>query len=68
MEKVKFNWKRLLALLGVSATLLTATGCGKKAECTVGKYHLHKYVNQTGYVRYIDEEWMNYQGYDRQEE
>ena len=68
MGKVKINWKKVLGVIGLSATLMTLSSCGKKAECNVSSYHLHRYENPKGYVRYIDQEWMDYEGYERQEE
>lgn len=43
-------------------------GCGKKAECDIEGSHAHKYTNEEGYIRYINKEYLEYDGYQRDEE
>ena len=68
MRNLKLNLKKLLALGGVALVLMTTTACSKKADCNVEGYHAHRYVNDKEYVRYIDTEYMDYEGYARQED
>lgn len=68
MSNLKLN-KRMLALF-LTATMIpsTLTACGKKAECDIAGNHAHKYVNEHGYVRYVNKEYLSYEGYDRSDE
>lgn len=70
---IKFNFDKLFGLRGVALVLaLTTTiglaGCGKKADCDVSGKHAHLYKNETGYIRYIDKEYLSYEGYSRNDE
>lgn len=71
---LKLNLKKFLSLRGVALALVfttTATclaGCGKKAECNIDGSHAHLYTNEEGYIRYIDKEYLRYEGYDRSDE
>mgnify|MGYP007056157951 CR=1 FL=1 len=67
MKNLKLNFKKFLALGGVALVLVTSAGCGKKADCDIQGYHAHKYINDKEYVRYIDKEYLSYEGYDRQD-
>ena len=65
----KVNVKRFLSLSGAMLVLVgSLTACGKKAECNVGGSHAHLYKNDEGYIRYIDKEYLSYDGYLRNEE
>lgn len=72
--RIKFNLKKLFSLRGVALVLAVAaipatlTGCGKKADCSIEEKHAHLYKNESGYVRYIDKEYLSYEGYERNEE
>ncbi len=72
--KLNVNLKKMVSLRGVALALVLTgsvtclTGCGEKAECDVRGNHAHMYQNETGYIRYIDKEYLRYEGYDRQEE
>lgn len=74
MKNLKINFKKMFSLRGVALvlTFTTATfglsGCSKKADCSIDGNHAHKYVNEEGYVSYIDKEYLSYEGYDRTEE
>ncbi len=68
MKNLKLNLKKLIALGGVALVLVSTSACGKKADCDVKGYHAHKYVNDKEYVRYIDKEYLSYEGYDRLDE
>jgi len=68
MKNLKLNLKKLIALGGAALVLVTTSGCGKKADCDIQGYHAHKYVNDKEYVRYIDKEYLSYEGYDRQDD
>ena len=73
MKNLKLNLKKLVSLKGVSFILvgsmaLSMSGCSKKAECDISTYHAHRYMNEAGYVRYIDKEYLKYEGYERQED
>ena len=65
----KVNVKKFLSLSGVVLVLMTTmTACGKKADCNENGSHAHLYKNEKGYVRYIDKEYLTYEGYSRCEE
>lgn len=74
MKNLKLNLTKMIKLRGVpfalAATLIATglTGCGKKAECSVSGNHAHLYTNSQGFERYIDKEYLSYEGYDRQED
>lgn len=68
MENLKINWRKMGLMAGLSIVIATTAGCGKKADCDIDGYHAHKYVNNQQYVRYIDKEYLNYDGYTRQED
>ena len=68
MKKIKLNLKKLAAMSGLSFVMMTTSACGKKAECDVEGEHLHKYENSSGYVRYLDQEYIEYEGYVRSNE
>ena len=68
--KINFNYDKLKTLKGVAFALvlvspLALTGCGKEAECLVEESHAHMYRSNLGYVRYIEDEHLRYDGYDR---
>lgn len=70
MKNLKLNLKKLVALKGVALVLVLTTattslaGCSKKSDCSIDTYHAHKYVDDEGYVIYIDKEYISYEGYD----
>ena len=68
MKFLRTNSKKMLAILGAAFVLFMTGGCSKKAECKIEGLHAHKYVNDKKMVRYIDQEYLNYEGYERQEE
>ena len=68
--KINFNYDKLKTLKGVAFALvlvspLALTGCGKEAECLVEESHAHMYRSNLGYVRYIEDEHLRQEGYDR---
>ena len=66
---LKVNLQKFLSLSGAVLVLMTSmTACGKKADCNVSGSHAHLYKNEKGYVRYIDKEYLTYEGYSRNEE
>lgn len=71
---IKLNLKKCISLKGVALVLVlttastTLTGCGKKADCNISSSHAHLYQNEQGYIRYIDKEYLSYEGYDRKDE
>ncbi len=56
--------RKMIAGLLLTASLLTLPGCGKKSDCNIPEYHLHRYEKE-GIVRYLNEEDLKYKGYDR---
>ena len=61
VKKLQINKSLLLALL---ATLsIGLTGCGKKSDCEIKGFHLHKYEKE-GIIRYLPREELSYQGYN----
>lgn len=72
--KIKLNLKKFINLKGVALVLVAATcttslaGCSKKANCSINNSHAHLYTNEQGYIRYIDKEYLTYEGYDRSDE
>ena len=71
---IKLNLKKFLSLKGtalaLALTLSTTalTGCSKKAECNITNPHAHLYTSEQGYIRYIDKEYLSYEGFTRNEE
>ena len=70
MKNLNINFEKLENLKGfalalVIATPLVLTGCGKQADCNVSGNHAHMYKSNLGYVRYIEDEHLNYEGYER---
>lgn len=68
--KIKINYDKLKTLKGVALALvlvspLALTGCGKKAECDVEERHAHMYRSNLGYVRYVEDEHLKHEDYDR---
>ena len=68
--KIKINFDKLNSLRGVALALvlvspMALTGCGKKAECNIDGSHAHMYRSNLGYVRYIEDEHLRFDGYDR---
>ena len=59
IRNFKIN-KAFLTSLFLTPTLMLS-GCGM-SECGLNEYHLHKY-EKDGIVRYIDSEWLDYDGY-----
>lgn len=47
----------------ILASSLGLTGCGKKSDCEIEKYHLHRYV-KNGMARYIEDEHLKKNGYN----
>jgi hypothetical protein len=71
--RIRFNFNKLNYLRGVAIALALSTpfaltGCSKKADCDVSGSHAHLYKNESGYVRYIDKEYLSYEGYERSNE
>lgn len=71
---IRLNLKKFVSLRGVALALALTTsataltGCGKKAECSINDSHAHLYTNEQGYIRYIDKEYLSYEGYERKDE
>ena len=63
-NKDLINRLKSFSLALVLVTPFSLTGC-KKAECDVRESHAHVYVNDEGYVRYINKERLKYEGYTR---
>lgn len=64
----KINVKKFLSLSGVVLVLVgSLTACAKKADCNVIGSHAHLYRDEAGYVRYIDKEYLDYEGYSRED-
>lgn len=53
---------------GLAFALVNATGAFDKAECPVVEEHAHLYVNEEGFTRYINSEFLRRYGYGRQDE
>lgn len=65
----KKNLLRKKLLLGALAfSLVGTTGCGKKADCNIEDPHAHLYTNEEGYTRYINKEYIKYEGYIRSDD
>lgn len=71
---IKLNLQKMFSLRGVALALVLSTsvasltGCGKKADCSIDGRHAHLYTNEEGYIRYIDKEYLSYEGYERKED
>lgn len=74
MKNMKLNLEKMIKLRGLpivlAATVMATglTGCGKKAECNVNGDHAHLYTNEQNFIRYIDKEYLSYEGYERQDD
>lgn len=73
MSNLKINLQKFFSVRGIALILalsstLSLAGCGKKAECDITGDHAHKYTNEDGYTRYVAEEYISYEGYDRSDE
>lgn len=74
MNNMRLNLGKSLSLRGVSLVLATTvmmtglSGCGKKAECDIKGDHAHLYTNEQNFSRYINKEYLSYEGYERQED
>ncbi len=67
MKKKNLLRKQLL-LSALAFSLASTTGCGKKADCDIEDPHAHLYTNEEGYTRYIDKEYIKYEGYTRSDD
>lgn len=71
MKNFNLNVGKSLALRGASlvlaGSLMTGalTGCSKKVDCDVNGQHAHVYVNDEGFIKYLERENESYFGYDR---
>ena len=74
MKNMKLNLEKMIKLRGLpivlAATVMAIglTGCGKKAECNIEGSHAHLYTNEQNFIRYIDKEYLSYEGYERQDD
>ncbi len=74
MNNFKLNLNKMISLRGVALALVTTAmvgclaGCGDKAECSIEGNHAHLYTDKNGYVRYIDKEDLEYEGFSRSDE
>ncbi len=74
MKNLKLNLEKMIKVRGLplvlAATVMATglTGCGKKAECDINGSHAHLYTNEENFIRYIDKEYLSYEGYERQED
>lgn len=70
MKKINVNWKELIERRGLPLVLaatmsVSLAGCGKKAECDIPEDHAHLYVSEEGFSRYLEKEYLEYEGYTR---
>ena len=63
-----FKKIRGFTLVLVLVSPFTLTACGKKVECEVNESHAHMYRSNLGYIRYIEDEHLRYDGCDRCEQ
>lgn len=74
IKNINLNLRKMVKLRGISLALVATTlavaltGCGKKADCNVAGKHAHLYTDKNGYVRYIDKEYLEYEGFSRSDE
>lgn len=74
MNNFNLNVRKNLALRGVSlvlaGSLLTCTlsGCSKKVDCDINERHVHAYVNDEGFTKYLEKENESYYGYNRRDD
>jgi hypothetical protein len=65
---------KLFSLKGAALVLITATAitsttaCAKEVDRSIAEAHAHLYQNKAGYIRYIDEEYTKYKGYERKDD
>lgn len=70
MKNLNVNWKEFVERRGIPLVLATTlsiglAGCGEKAECDVPESHAHLYVSEEGFSRYLEKEYLEYEGYTR---
>jgi hypothetical protein len=74
MKNIEINLNNMKLLNGkkikLCSLMLTGllTACSLDADCDISEYHAHKYYNEDGFVRYLNEEFLNYDGYTRDDE
>lgn len=74
MKNIKLNYKKLFSLKGAALVLITTTAifcttaCAKEVDCSISDAHAHLYQNEAGFIRYIDEEYTSYKGFERQDD
>lgn len=62
MKKLNINFQKMMKLKGTSLVLVgtllasSLTGCSSNDKCDISFKHAHMYVNEDGYVRYIESE------------
>ena len=64
MKNLNVNWKEFVERRGIPLVLATTlsiglAGCGEKAECDVPESHAHLYVNEEGFSRYLEKEYLD---------
>lgn len=61
--------KHKFKLVSLSLALITAlSGCEKKADCDVDGNHVHLYISEVGFKRYLNKEYLSYENYERQDD
>lgn len=61
----EFIGRRGVALVLAGTMLAGLSGCGKKAECDIEGDHAHLYINSDNFSRYLEKEYLEYEGYER---
>ena len=64
----EFLGRRGAALVLAGTMLVGLTGCGEKAECDVKEDHAHLYISENNFSRYLEKEYLEYEGYTRTED
>lgn len=64
----EFIGRRGIALVLAGTMLTGLTGCGKKAECDIKEDHAHLYINEDNFSRYLEKEYLEYEGYQRMDD
>lgn len=76
MKNLNVNFDKMNIIIGAGLALAITTATAavgvaislNKEKCDIKEKHAHLYKSKTGYVRFIEKEYKNYEGYERDNE
>lgn len=73
MKNLKVNVSEFIKRRGVPLVLagtiaLGLSGCGRKADCDIRDDHAHLYTDEDGFTRYLEKEYLEYEGFTRSDD